>query len=105
MTSSGGTFPQFSADGRELYFFSGGSSESGAFEGRMIVVPLTPGPALATGVPRTLFTGSAVPSGFDVARDGRLLVARQSERAGERPRALLVENWPLLLGVNVASRQ
>ena len=103
VTSSGGMFPQFSADGLELYFFSGGSSESGAFEGRMIVVPLTPGPALATGVPRTLFTGSAVPSGFDVARDGRLLVARQSERAGERPRALLVENWPLLLGVN--SRQ
>lgn len=36
----------------------------------------------------------------DAARDGRLLVARQSERAGERPRALLVENWPLLLKVS-----
>ena len=100
VTSSGGTFPQFSSDGRELYFFSGGRNESGAFEGRMMAVSLTPGAALATGVPRTLSTGSGAPSGFDVARDGRLLVARRVIRAGERPRALLVENWPLLLGVN-----
>ena len=33
VTSSGGTFPQFSSDGRELYLFSGGRNESGAFEG------------------------------------------------------------------------
>ena len=97
VTNSGGTFPQFSADGRELFFLSGGRSQSGAPEGHLMVVPLTPGPSLTLGVPRALLTGSATPSGYDVVRDGRLLVTRRPVRAGERPRALLVENWPLLL--------
>jgi hypothetical protein len=39
----------------------------------------------------------ALPDGFDVARDGRLLVARRTVRTDERPRAILVENWPALL--------
>ena len=38
-----------------------------------MAVSLTPGAALATGVPRTLSTGAGAASGFDVARDGRLL--------------------------------
>jgi serine/threonine protein kinase len=97
VTSSGGTFPQFSADGRDLYFFTGGRTASGAPEGRMMVAPLTTEPSITIGVPRELFTGSTKPSGYDVVKDGRLLVARRVMRAGERPRALLVENWPLLM--------
>jgi hypothetical protein len=96
VTSSGGTYPQFSGDGRELYFLSGGRNDSGTLEGRLMVAPLTPGPALGVGVPRVVVSGSTVPDGYDVARDGRLLVARRPEGA-ERPRALLIQNWPRLL--------
>ena len=101
VTSSGDTHPQFSADGRELLFFSGGRTESGALEGRLMVVPLTPGPSLTLGVPHAMFTGPPCRT-LDIVRDGRLLVARRAARAGDA-RAMLVENWPLLLGVN--SRQ
>jgi serine/threonine-protein kinase len=97
VTSNGGTYPQFSADGREVYFLSGGRTESGAFEGRLMAVPLTISPSLSVGVARTLFTGSATPSGYDIAGDGRLLIARRIARPGEKSRALLVQNWPLLL--------
>jgi Tol biopolymer transport system component len=96
VTSGGGTFPQFSGNGRELYFFSGRRGESGALEGMLMTAAVTTGTSLSVGVPRVLFSGAATPSGFDVARDGRLLVSRRTVRSGERPRALLVENWPLL---------
>jgi Tol biopolymer transport system component len=96
VTSSGGTSPRFSPDGRELYFLSGGPSESGAPEGRLMVAPVTPGPALSVGAARVLMSGAALPKAFDVARNGRLLVARQTARTEERPRALLLENWPAL---------
>ena len=97
MTSSGGTRPQFSPDGRELYFLTGGQNEAAASEGRLMVAPITAGPSLSVGAPRVLISGAALPHGFDVARDGRLLVARRTARPDEGPRALLLENWPALL--------
>ena len=68
---------QFSSDGRALFYLSGGRSASGASEERMMTMPLDPGPPLKLGVPTVRFTGAEVPAGFDVARDGRLLVARR----------------------------
>jgi Tol biopolymer transport system component len=97
VTSSGGTTPQFSPDGRELYFLTGSRSESGAPEGQLMVAPVTPGPSLSVGAPRVLMSGAALPHGFDVARDGRVLVARRTIRADAGPRALLLENWPALV--------
>ena len=74
VTITGGTNPRFSPDGRDLFFLSGGQSATGAPEGRLNVVSLTPAPSLTVGVPRALLTGASTPNGFDVARDGRLLV-------------------------------
>jgi hypothetical protein len=98
VTTDGGTYPHFSRDGRELLFFSGGRSATGAPEGRLMVMSLAPGPPVKLGVARALLTGAAAPDGFDGARDGRLLVVRRvALRPGEEARAVLVQNWPLLM--------
>ena len=96
VTTEGGTFARFSHDGRALFYFTGGRSPSGGFEQRMMTMPLDPGPPLRLGVPTVRFTGREI-AGFDVAHDGRLLVARSVPLApGEESRAMLVQNWPLL---------
>jgi Tol biopolymer transport system component len=97
VTSAGGTRPRFSPDGRELYFLSGSRNQSGAPEGQLMVASITAGSTLSVGAPRVLMSGAALPHGFDVARDGRVLVARRTIRADEGPRALLLENWPALV--------
>jgi hypothetical protein len=98
VTNSGGTYPHFSHDARELVFLSGSPTAWGPPEGRLMVMPLTPGPPVKLGVAKALLTGSATPNGFDAGRDGRLLVARRVPgRPGEESRAVLVQNWPLLV--------
>jgi hypothetical protein len=98
VTTTGGNSPKFSADGRELLFLSGTRNEAGVLEGRLMVMPLIRAPSLRLGVAKALLTGAATPSGFATARDGRLLVARPTAAgpAGDS-RAVLVQNWPLLV--------
>ncbi len=96
VTTNGGISPRFSGTGRELFFFSGRRSPSGRSEGLVMVLPLTVEPSVKLGVPRVFYQGEETPSGFDVARDGRLLIARRSTD-GPTTRAVLVQNWPALL--------
>lgn len=97
VTTGGGTFPRFTRDGRELVFFTGSQSTTGAPEGNLVSVPLAPGPPLKLGTQKILLTGSSLPASFDVGPDGRLLLVRRTPvRAGEDSRALLIQNWPLV---------
>jgi dipeptidyl aminopeptidase/acylaminoacyl peptidase len=97
VTTEGGTQPRFSRDSRELLFSTGGRSATGAPEGQFKVMSLSPGPPLKLGVARALLSGAAAPEAFDVAPNGRLLIARRvPQRPGEQSRAVLVQNWPLL---------
>ena len=97
VTTSGGAAPRFSADGRELFYFTGRRSAAGRSEGMVMVMPLTMDPAVKLGVARVFFQSEETPSGFDVARDGRLLIARRAVGDSPTTKAVLVQNWPALL--------
>lgn len=63
-----------------------------------MVMPLSPGPPLKLGAPRVLLSGAAVPLGFDTGPEGRLLLARRVQRPEEQDsRAVLIQNWPVLI--------
>ena len=62
-----------------------------------MVMPLTMDPAVKLGVARVFFQSEETPSGFDVARDGRLLIARRAVGDSPTTKAVLVQNWPALL--------
>jgi dipeptidyl aminopeptidase/acylaminoacyl peptidase len=96
VTTNGGTFPRFSADGRELLFMSGSRTTAGELEGRLMVMPLARQPSVRPGVAKLLLSGAAMPTGFTPARDGRLLVARPVPETAGRSRTVLIQNWPLL---------
>jgi serine/threonine-protein kinase len=88
---AGGSFPRWSRDGQELFFFDGAE--------KMVAVKVTPGPSISTSPPEPLFDASALGAGnpgvgFDVAADGRFLMVRGVGAAVRRPDELiLVENF------------
>ena len=100
VTSSGGTQPHFSRDGRQLYFLSGARLADTSVAGALNVVTLTTKP-LTVSAPRMLLAegstalpGSPTLNGFDVAADGRLLMTRVAPTApGEQARTVLLQNW------------
>ncbi|HJR59933.1 MAG TPA: protein kinase [Vicinamibacterales bacterium] len=100
VTTDGGTHPRFSADGRELFFLAGGPGPGGAPQGRVMMMPLTLRPSVKLGVAVPVVSadaGGTGPSmdGFDVARDGRLLMSRRlALPSGSSSRVVLVQNWP-----------
>ena len=96
VTTNGGNNPRFSSTGGELFYASGTRSASGRPEGLVMVLPVTVAPSVKLGVPRVLLSGDNSANGFDVARDGRLLVAKAAADA-PATRAVLVQNWPALL--------
>jgi Tol biopolymer transport system component len=86
VSSSGGSTPVWSRDGKELYYVAG--------DGKLTAVAVQAGPSgLAFGPPEPLFElGAAGMSGFDprpydVGPDGRFLVVRE---VGEEPSAPVV---------------
>ena len=86
VSSGGAAEPRWSRDGRELYFVSGG---------RLMVVPVTPGPSLQVGNPRALFSVEGYRRArnhqqYDVAPDGRFVMIK--EPAGTVG-ALYAEQW------------
>ncbi len=91
----GGRHARWRADGRELYFETA--------DGRMMSASVAPGTSLALGKPdllfrapswiRSMFFDSGVP--YDVNRDGTQFVLRMAPASTA---AVLVQNWPALLG-------
>jgi Tol biopolymer transport system component len=101
VTTDGGTQPHFSADGRTLYYLVSEPAANGQRARRLMRVPVTSATRLEIGKPEAVFGGSSGGdrldvSQYDIARDGRLLVAVE-DPASRRSRTLLVQNWPALV--------
>jgi serine/threonine-protein kinase len=91
VTNGGGTMPKWSPDGTLLYYLS---------RNIMMAVPIKTSPNFDSGTPKALFDlneyrnsgGKGIWSpGYDVAPDGRFLVARLVSE--EKPEIVVVVNW------------
>jgi Tol biopolymer transport system component/tRNA A-37 threonylcarbamoyl transferase component Bud32 len=95
ITAQGGIEPKWKHDGRELYYL--------APDGKLMAVPVNPGPAFQAGSPSVLFqTPLVVTRGqtprdrrYDVAPDGRFLIAVPTAAATQTPVTVVV-NWTVL---------
>ena len=94
VSSDGATAPLWSRDGRELFFLSQ--------DRRMMAVTVPEVPTLSLGEPRTLFRvpdpllelDALYYTPWDVAADGRFIMARRVDRGPDLERPLIVvENW------------
>jgi Tol biopolymer transport system component len=89
VSTSGGTQPLWSRDGRSIFFRGGGSVQAVAF---------TPGPPAAVSVPRALFADrfenpqAGSHTGYDVFPDGRFLMIEPADKdhAGRRTEIVVV---------------
>jgi hypothetical protein len=85
VSTSGGTRPVWSRDGKELYFISADS--------KMMAVEIRTGTKFDFGVPKPLFDvrmdGGAW---FDVSKEGKFLIPSQVEAAATMPMTVVV-NW------------
>jgi dipeptidyl aminopeptidase/acylaminoacyl peptidase len=81
---SGGSFPHWSANGKELFYKD---------QGKLYSVAVTLAPVFSAGEPHVLFEQQGTASGFDVSADGkRFIVGERPE--GEPPVSLhVVHNW------------
>jgi Protein kinase domain/WD40-like Beta Propeller Repeat len=101
ITTGGAIRPRFSADGRWLYYVEG-SPANGRFAGRLVRVSVTSSVALQVGKVEVVLGDSSASDRLDVAQydigpdDRRFLVP--VEEPGRRSRAVLVQNWPALVG-------
>jgi dipeptidyl aminopeptidase/acylaminoacyl peptidase len=92
VSSDGGYEPQWSADGRELFFRD---------EDAMMAVAVVPGDEFSFAAPQRLFSGLFTPfpgpaiRGYAVARDGRFLMTQPDEQSIESAPAsiVVVENF------------
>lgn len=82
----GGSHARWRADGRELYFVSGGS---------LVTVKIQTSPRFEASAPQPLFgVLTTVPRGYDVTPDGnRFLVRMRPSETREAPPATVVINW------------
>jgi len=99
VTTSGGAQPHFSADGRTLYYLVSELAANGRRARRIMRVPVMSSP-LQIGKPESVIAESTGVdrldiAQYDVARDGRLLVAVEDPTT-RRSRSVLVQNWPAL---------
>lgn len=96
VSGNGGVMPQWSADGRDLYFATP--------DDKLMAAAVHPGPTFAADAPRVLFTTrmkvtvGVTRSQYDVARDGRLLMNVAAGVEARQPSITLVENWTQKLG-------
>jgi eukaryotic-like serine/threonine-protein kinase len=96
ISAEGGVEPKWRRDGRELYFLS--------LDGKMMSVPITPGPTLVAGRPGVLFqtpltvnrTSPTRDRRYDIAPDGRFLMAVPSTNSAAIPFTVVV-NWEAAL--------
>ena len=90
VSTNGGTEPQWSDDGRELYYLT--------LEQELVVVPLSTTPTFEPGVPQTLFelrVGSRSRHNYDVVGNQRFLVSVQDDQ--DLVPTTITLNWPALL--------
>lgn len=94
VSSGGGSAPLWSRDGRELFFVSSGTD--------MMSARVTAGSALAVAAPAPLFhiaddllkVEYAFYTPWDVAADGRFIMARaRAGTAGTATSVVVAENW------------
>ena len=103
---TGGTAPRFSSNGAELFFASGSLGAGGEAKGRINTMAIVSTPVVRLGADTVLFDIDApqapnlTPFGYDVARDGRrILASRVLTPAGPRGRrVVLIQNWIAALG-------
>ncbi len=91
VTRSGGTFPVWSRNGRELFYVT--------LDGTMVAVTVeTSGSVWKGGSPTELFRGQydiregSLGRQYDVAPDGRFLMLKR-EDTGDAPHFVIVQNW------------
>ncbi len=90
VTSTGGMFPVWARNGRELFYMTPDAT--------MASVPVQSGTTWKAGAPTRLFRGRyAIREGslgrlFDVASDGRFLMLKQPA-GGDAPHFVIVQNW------------
>ena len=89
----GGTEPDWSRSGRELFYRSGN---------KMMAVETTTQPGFSAGKPRMLFEGpylatvfpNAMSAAYDVSADGqRFLMVKETEQAAAPAQINVVQNW------------
>lgn len=96
VSTGGGAQPVWSADSRELFYVDP--------EGRIVAVPVQPGPGFVAGNPQVVVDGPfllniAAFGGrmYDVSRDGqRFLLLKGAEGAQQTappPQIIVVQNW------------
>ncbi|HTL04243.1 MAG TPA: hypothetical protein VL241_00730, partial [Gemmatimonadales bacterium] len=94
VSNGGGVAPLWSRDGRELFYVNANR--------QMTAVSVAPAGPLKLGAPKLLFTlreaiylsPNENYTPYDVARDGRFIMARVVESAGARAAPLtLIQNW------------
>jgi len=94
VSSGGGTEPRWSADGKELFYFSGQT---------LMAVPVSVRPTFANGVPQALFDAPIL-AGYtsdshrwQVAPDGRRFLLLANDGKDQGPPLYVIVNWPALL--------
>lgn len=84
ISSEGGTDPRWAHSSNELLFLS---------KARVMSVKFSPGGGLNPGKPTLLFEDKRDWSGYDVAADGRLVVARKADNNGTGSPINVVLGW------------
>jgi hypothetical protein len=96
ISTGGGQYPQWSSDGRELFYVSP--------DHKLMAVSLKPGADSAQpSAPRELFplpAGDLAWSPYDMAPDGRRFLVRAASQQAAKPLTVIV-NWPALLKKSV----
>jgi eukaryotic-like serine/threonine-protein kinase len=87
VSTSGGSRPVWSRDGRELYFIGA--------DGKLMAVQVASGSNFQAGTPKPLFApniGASFNNWFDVSKDGHFLMPVQLEQAANTPMTVVI-NW------------
>ncbi len=98
VTSRGGGRPQFSSDGKSLFYTARALPETDPPRGALVKQPLALKSLATAGPAVQLFVEGRQPPGVSLfeavaARDGRLLTLRRLDDGRRGPRRLLVQNW------------
>jgi DNA-binding winged helix-turn-helix (wHTH) protein/Tol biopolymer transport system component len=93
ISSGGGRSPQWSADGKKIYYRS--------LDGTLVEARVKTGTFVEAGPPRTLFSISGQDSEYEVLRDGKFLVNEQAVPWSGPP--TVVMNWSAALPVKSGS--
>ena len=98
ISTKGGEQPVWSANGREMFYVQGGTYSGGGVT-TLMSVKIATAPAFRAGTPEAVFESADLQSpwgrSYDVAKDGRFLLAVRKERETHLAPAqmILVQHW------------